>query len=49
MASALRAKSDEVGSILEWSGMASGGFLRSLWCAAIDASDPRHGVIAPPP
>src|ERR1700722_20191377 len=34
MTSALRAKSDEVGSMLDWSGMAFSG----LWCAAISAA-----------
>jgi hypothetical protein len=45
MVSALRAKSGEEGSMLEWSGMA----FRRLWCAAIEAWILRHGVITPPP
>jgi hypothetical protein len=41
MTSLLAAKSDEPGSIVECSGMASGGFFGSSWCAAIDAF--QHG------
>jgi hypothetical protein len=38
MASALRAKSDEVGSVLDWSGMAFGSFMvrrdQRIWLAS---------------
>jgi hypothetical protein len=40
----LRAKSDEVGSVVEWSGMT----FSSKLCAAIRHWGWRHGVIAPP-
>jgi hypothetical protein len=45
MASALRANSDEVGSMLEWSGMA---FLRPM-VRRNRGWDGAYGVIAPPP
>src|SRR3981189_2843917 len=49
MASALRVKSDEVGSILERSDMVSRDLaFRDLLCAAAGRPGTAHGVIAPP-